>query len=128
MKRLADAFLNSAIWLSWFLIFAFAGSLLALILTRPAGAQPHDMTDPGHWYPIECCNALDCAPVDQVGHLASENGGLPHLIVRSKHGTVMVPATFPRRESKDGRMHVCMRPNDDNGGRRLICLFMPGGM
>jgi hypothetical protein len=37
---------------------------------------------------------------------------------------VVVPANFPRRESKDHRMHVCMRPGQ-GGSMRLICIFLP---
>ena len=46
------------------------------------------------------------------------------MIVTTKHGTVIVPANFPRRESKDNQMHACMRPMSD-GGMRLLCLFLP---
>jgi hypothetical protein len=31
---------------------------------------------------------------------------------------------MPRRESKDHRMHVCMRPSSD-GNMRIICVFLP---
>jgi acyl CoA:acetate/3-ketoacid CoA transferase beta subunit len=48
------------------------------------------------------------------------------MLVTTKHGSVIVPANFPRRESKDSRMHACMRPTD--GGMRLICIFMPPAM
>jgi hypothetical protein len=46
------------------------------------------------------------------------------MLVTTRHGSVLVPANFPRRESKDNRMHACMRPNP-NGGMRLICIFFP---
>ena len=46
------------------------------------------------------------------------------MLVTTKHGSVVVPANFPRRESKDNRMHACMRPNP-GGGMRLICIFLP---
>jgi len=46
------------------------------------------------------------------------------MLVTSKHGTVLVPANFPRRESKDHQMHVCMRPGE-GGAMRLICIFLP---
>ena len=48
------------------------------------------------------------------------------MLVTTKHGSVVVPANFPRRESKDNRMHACMRPAP-SGGMRLICIFMPAG-
>jgi hypothetical protein len=72
------------------------------------------------WYPWECCGGFDCAPVDHV------KGRSPNMIVTSKHGSVAVPATFPRRDSKDNRMHVCMRR--ESSGMKLICLFIPPTM
>jgi hypothetical protein len=50
--------------------------------------------------------------------------GIPQLIVRSKHGTATIPVGFPVRESKDGRIHVCMRQNEF-GSQDVMCLFMP---
>jgi hypothetical protein len=55
------------------------------------------------------------------------NGGLPQLVVKSKHGTAIIPHDYPVRESKDGRMHVCMRP-DPWGAIDVMCLFMPPHM
>ena len=49
------------------------------------------------------------------------------MIVTTKHGTVLVPANFPRRESKDHRMHACMMPGA-GGQMQLICIFMPPSM
>src|SRR5262245_4318351 len=100
-----------------------------MALTSPALA--HD------WYPMECCNAQDCSPVDKVemvpppkvsmfGTSAHANN-LGGMLVTSRHGTVFVPADFPRRESKDNRMHVCMWPPMNVSGipKRLICIFLP---
>jgi hypothetical protein len=55
------------------------------------------------------------------------------MAVTTKHGNVVVPADFPRRESKDHRMHACMRPSgpastDQARPMRLICIFMPPAM
>ena len=47
------------------------------------------------------------------------------MLVTTRHGSVVVPANFPRRESKDNRMHACMRPGPSGGNMRLICIFMP---
>jgi hypothetical protein len=85
--------------------------LLSLLVATPAVA--HD------WYPLECCHGIDCAPVEHVE--ITQNAT---MIVTSKHGSAVVPATFPRRESKDNRMHVCMRPGEA-GAMRLICIFFP---
>jgi hypothetical protein len=100
--------------------------LLAALLAVATPASAHD------WYPIECCHSMDCAPVDKVEMLpgpplASAFGGpvtLGGMLVTTKHGTVAVPENFPRRESKDNRMHACMRPAE-GGKMRLICIFMP---
>ena len=103
--------------------------ILAAALAAATPAAAHD------WYPMECCHAMDCAPVDKVEMLpgpsiasmlstpaqADSVGG---MLVTTRHGSVVVPANFPRRESKDNRMHACMRPNP-NGGMRLICIFLP---
>jgi hypothetical protein len=87
--------------------------LLAIATSVATPASAHD------WYPIECCHGMDCAPVDKV-----EMQGGTSLVVTSRHGTGVVPATMPRRESKDSRMHVCMRPSS-SGGMRIICVFLP---
>jgi hypothetical protein len=87
--------------------------LVLLSLMRAAPASAHD------WYPIECCHGMDCAPVDRA---ELQEGST--LVVTSKHGTGIVPAAMPRRESKDNRMHVCMRPSTD-GKMRIICVFLP---
>jgi len=94
--------------------FAF---LLALITPAiPAPASAHD------WYPIECCSGYDCAPVVQAELQQGDT-----LVVTSKHGTGIVPASMTRRESKDHKMHVCMRPVRD-GEMRVICVFLPPSM
>ena len=78
---------------------------------------------------------MDCAEVEKVEILpgpaiASALGPVdaasaPNaMIVTTKHGSVQVPANFPRRESKDNRMHACMR-SGEGGTMRLICIFMP---
>jgi len=44
---------------------------------------------------------------------------LPQLVVTSAVGTAIVPHDFPVRESKDGRMHVCIQDV------WIVCLFVP---
>ena len=54
------------------------------------------------------------------GHLVVPiGGGLPQLVVTSAIGTAIVPHDFPVRESKDGRMHVCIQDV------WVVCLFVP---
>ncbi len=98
----------------------FAGLLLAATT-----AAAHD------WYPMECCSGMDCAPVEKVEIVPMQSAGimgtqtLPGtMLITTKHGSVIVPANFPRRESKDNRMHACIR-SSAGGNVRLICLFMP---
>src|SRR5215831_3135883 len=77
------------------------------------------------WYPMECCHGMDCAPVLRVQFLAPvRSDAAPAMIVTTRHGTVMVPAAFPRRESKDNQMHACMRQGA-TGRMHLLCLFFP---
>lgn len=87
--------------------------VFALLLAIATPVSAHD------WYPIECCHGMDCAPVEKVEVQEGTS-----LVVTSRHGTGIVPATMPRRESKDSRMHVCMRPSSA-GGMRIICVFLP---
>jgi hypothetical protein len=80
---------------------------------------------PAHsWYPKECCNDNDCAPVVAFWRLMPTGSVPPQLVVTSRHGTAVVPFDFPVRVSKDGRMYVCMRQNEF-GTWDVMCLFMP---
>ena len=107
---------------------------MAALIAVATPAAAHD------WYPIECCHAMDCAPVEKVeilsppamasmfsppGQAAPAMPGA--MMVTTKHGSVIVPANFQRRESKDHRMHACMRPAE-GATMRLICIFMPPAM
>ncbi len=80
------------------------------------------------WYPIECCSSLDCAEA-QIESITIPTGerSLPITIVKTKFGTAVVPPNFPLRESKDGQLHACMRPQSD-GTMKLLCLFVPPSM
>lgn len=76
------------------------------------------------WYPRECCHDTDCAPVDSAVWLIPAGGGSPQLRVTSKYGTLIIPDGFPARESKDGRMHVCVG-YDAFGDKTVLCFFTP---
>lgn len=90
---------------------------LALGLQFPAIAH--------EWYPTECCHGRDCAPVESVETLApASTNGLATLVITTKYGTAVVPPDFPRRESKDNRMHACMRQGA-TGRIHLLCFFVP---
>src|SRR5215831_21297535 len=93
------------------------GMALSLGLQSPVIAH--------EWYPMECCHGRDCAPVESVETLApASTNGLATLVVTTKFGTAVVPADFPRRESKDNRMHACMRQGA-TGRIHLLCFFVP---
>ena len=94
---------------------AAAGLVLGLTF---AFAQAHS------WYPPECCHDVDCAPVESISKVQPEDGSAPLLRVTSSVGTVVIPAGFPARPSKDHRMHICVS-YDEFGGRALLCWFMP---
>jgi hypothetical protein len=104
-------------WRKRFTLALFIGGA-SIQFSIPA-ATAHD------WYPMECCHGYDCAEVERAtyGRPPDIDNELPMLTVTTKHGTALVPANFPRRESLDGKMHACMRR--DQGSMRLICLFVP---
>ena len=79
------------------------------------------------WYPLECCQQGDCAPVESVERFVPTGGGAPQLLVTTKRGAILIPENFPGRESKDGQMHVCVRGNE-YGRDDVMCFFMPPGM
>lgn len=101
-------------------------SILAAISALAGTAGPLVPAQGHSWYPKECCDDADCAPVYAVSQLASANG-LQQMIVISVHGRALVPPNFPVRDSKDARMHVCMRPDPD-GIMDVMCLFLPPQM
>src|SRR5258705_10860660 len=81
---------------------------LAAVLAAATPAAAHD------WYPMECCHAMDCAAVEKVEMLPgpaiasmlsvpAPSGALGAMLVTTRPGSVVVPANFPRRESKDKR-------------------------
>jgi hypothetical protein len=84
----------------------------ALLMTTAVAA--HD------WYPRECCHKLDCAPVDRAELLP--NGSLR---LTSKVGTTVVPPSFPRQQSQDHQMHICMARFSHLDYMHPICLFVP---
>lgn len=95
--------------------------LPVLVLRHPARINAHD------WYPEECCNDMDCAPVESVQKVVPPGGGAPYLIVTSKKGKVTIRPNFPVRDSKDSRMHVCLG-HYEREDSEPICFFVPPGM
>jgi hypothetical protein len=104
--------------------------LLGIVLVAMTPARGH--SDGAMTYDPDCCHNMDCAPVDKVEQVPTSlasmftivpGSALPStMVVTTKHGTVAVPPNFPLRQSKDARMHACIRQN------KLICLYMPPGI
>ena len=75
-------------------------SIIATVaLSAPARAHS--------WYPKECCNDTDCAPVDSIARFVPTSGGTPQLLITSRHGTAIVPEGYPVREL-EGRADACL--------------------
>jgi hypothetical protein len=87
--------------------------LVAAALVAPA-ASAHD------WYPRECCGEMDCAPVERAEQLPDGS-----LRLTSRVGTTDVPRSFPRLESPDQQMHICMVRYSHLDGMRPVCFFLP---
>jgi hypothetical protein len=87
--------------------------LVAVTLMIPAAAA-HE------WYPRECCGEMDCAPVERVEPLPDGSQRLT-----SRVGNTVVPASFPRRESPDHQIHICMVRYTHFENMRPVCLFVP---
>lgn len=119
---------------------AIAALALAGLLLMAAvyAAQAHE--DHGFHYPQNCCHDRDCAPAEKVeqvptrtlvraGLVYQEQTRLPsQLVITTKHGTVVVPETFQRKPSPDGRWHACIQNNGGISPPTLICVFEPPAM
>jgi hypothetical protein len=106
--------------------YEWSRQLFQVLFVALTGAQIRISPAIAHdWYPIECCSGADCAEVEHATYdrAPAVDNKLAILAITTKHGTVLVPENFPHRESKDGKMHACMRPV--RGDMRLICLFVP---
>ena len=91
-----------------------AFGVLMVLIGAGTGAQAHS------WYPYECCDDEDCAPVENI-----EKPDFGRIsIMTTKHGRIIVPNSFPRRASPDHRMHLCVFQTPM--GLIPRCLFVPG--
>ena len=96
----------------------------AIVLTAMALSGAATLPAHAHsWYPRECCSGDDCAPVDRIERLS----GPESWLITSRHGKAILRETIPRRESPDGRAHVCMRA-DEFGAVWVVCYFTPRSM
>lgn len=105
----------------------FALSPVAVAQERLAGIAPSvespRVTAPV-WYPGDCTWIDYCAPVDYVFWRPSRDGREPQLMMTSLHGTATVQRIFPVQESRDRKVHVCMR-FDPFGDLEVTCLLVP---
>ena len=90
------------------------GLILMAVLAMTRAATAHG------WYSRQCCGDMDCAPVERVEAL--RDGALR---VTSRVGTTVVPAAFPRQESPDQQMHICMVRYSHLDEMRPVCFFVP---
>ena len=93
------------------------GIVVLLVAPWMRGARAED------WYPKECRSGASCARVVRASYAHAAIMGEELLTVTTRHGTALVPTDLLRRESMDGRMHACMRP--DQEGMQLICMPIP---
>jgi hypothetical protein len=105
-------------------IAAFLG-FMCLLIGASFKARAH--SDGNMTYPHDCCANNDCAPVIRSENLKynlfkaidPNSPDVPVMLVETKHGSAMVPPNLKPRDSKDHRMHACIR----NGA--VVCIFYP---
>jgi hypothetical protein len=71
-------------------------------ITAPYGLAPAKAHD---WYPHDCCEGGDCAPVDNVTRIAPAGDGDTRLVLTSKLGTAIFSPYGNRRTT--ACMFVC---------------------
>jgi hypothetical protein len=85
---------------------SIAAVILTVMLTMVVkAARAHD----GHLYDSDCCGNGDCEPVKDISFVASDPTALPVMVVTTSLGTKPITNQTKIRESKDGRMHGCIR-------------------
>jgi hypothetical protein len=134
MKFIRDLFIAGVVG-----VLAYMGLLIVGTAIKVNMARAH--SDGHQLYDADCCNQIDCAPVEKVEVVPTQKfaaaglGFAPSLklptqmVITTRHGTVVVPEDFKapsRRQSRDGRMHACIRQTAQ--GMKLICLYEPPGI
>lgn len=72
-----------------------------------------------HWYPRECCQQIDCAPLNRKDILSAQGG----WYIRPSRETI--PYFDSRvRSSPDGQFHRCIEEFWEPSSRTR-CLFVP---
>ena len=90
-----------------------------------AGAPIIQRAHAHSFYDADCCNGIDCAPVEKAESSVLIIAGalLPSVLtVTTMHGTADVPPNMTPRPSPDGRMHACIRQG------KVICIYLPPSM
>lgn len=98
-------------------------------LSYPEFAPMHDVNDPNHWYPSECCNLRDCFPLE-AGDVEEKDGGY-YINSTGEHFNYT-----DARASGDNKFHRCSSAGNKKamtlpaaGNRKKGCFFAPkGGM
>ncbi|WP_456842258.1 hypothetical protein [Bradyrhizobium sp. USDA 4486] len=85
----------------------------------PASAHVHHGRDGTavKWYPYDCCHDGDCHPVSSVR--ARADG---FLMTTEEGATLFVPSQKARRQSQDGRWHICFAASEKP---LILCVFEP---
>jgi hypothetical protein len=101
----------------WVALRAMLAACIAVAI--PARAHIHHSQDGTSvsWYPLDCCHDGDCHPVAQIKPLVDG------FVMTTEDGaTLFVPLRKPRRQSLDGRWHVCFDPSEKPA---ILCIFEP---
>ena len=93
-------------------------TVTAALVALPIQVQAHS------WYPKDCIVTDYCAAVENVAWSVLASEAAPQLIITSGNGRAVVQRNFPVHDSKDGRLHVCMR-YDSFGDLEVTCLLVP---
>ncbi|QPF94366.1 hypothetical protein [Bradyrhizobium commune] len=92
---------------------------ICIAALSPASAHVHHGADGStiSWYPTDCCHDGDCHPVSRIQMLSDG------LLMTTDDGTTLyVNPTKSRRESRDGRWHICFGTGENPDIR---CIFAP---
>lgn len=128
------------------LIFLFVALVSTTAINVALGVNPafpqqmqlrHDLNDPAHWYPYDCCHERDCEVIPIDGITETELGWQVRYVSK-KLGEVnaFVPAKHEKVKPNehDGQFHGCFRRGGFPGGfgnipdkvmRQFICFWYP---
>ncbi|MCB1422789.1 MAG: hypothetical protein KDJ69_10050 [Nitratireductor sp.] len=121
-------------WLPVVAILALIWLLGGKALGQTAEPHLHDLTDPRHFYPVECCSRSDCRPLaaSEVEVIATVIDGeirdgwrwrnaQSDRVHEFYHGETMKSGSPRVRPSPDGQFHGC----EYKYSGAKICFFYP---